>query len=389
MRPVAIVGAAETDEIGKLPDISAMQLHAQAAHNALDDAGLGLSDIDGIACAGLDPIDVADYLGIVPTWLDGTDVGGCSPVVHVRHAVAAIAAGQCRRVLVTHGESGRSGVGMTPWAPPRQSAQEQFELPYGVNGAATLFPLGLRRYMHQYGLTSEQLAMVPVVQRRWASMNPRAKMRDLIDVEDVLASPVIAHPIHLLMCCLVTDGGGALVVQAVDPEEAGDLRRPPVYVGGVAEAYESSVVASLTELTSSGAMRRAASSALTSAQVSHDEVDHLMVYDAFAHVPLYGLEALGFVGPGEAGPFVAEGNTAPGGRLPMNTNGGGLSYTHTGMYGMFAIQESVRQVRGEAPAQQSPVDVAVTLAVGGMFMSSACLVLASADAWSSRIGGRR
>ncbi|MEO3862347.1 thiolase [Acrocarpospora sp. B8E8] len=374
---VAIVGAAETDRIGKVPDMSALELHAQAAVNALRDAGLTPADVDGVASAGESPVDVADYLGILPGYLDGTNVGGSSSMLHVRHAMAAIASGLCTTVLVTHGESGRSRVGMVPWAPAPQSSMAQFEVPHGPIGAPALFPIGVRRYMHLYGMTEEQLATVPVVQRQWAARNPRAKLRDPITVADVLASPVIADPIHLLHCCLVTDGGGALVLTSA--ERARD-HRAPVHVLGAGESSESSVVSGLRDLTSSRAIERGGAAAMRQAGISHGDVDHLMIYDAFAHVPIYGLEDLGFVRRGEAPAFIADGNTAPGGPLPMNTNGGGLSYTHTGMYGMFAIQESVRQLRGTAPAQVPGVEVSLVTGVGGMFMSSGTLVLGSARA---------
>ncbi|WP_214106031.1 thiolase C-terminal domain-containing protein [Acrocarpospora catenulata] len=372
---VAIVGAAETDRIGKVPDKSALELHAQAAVNALRDAGLTPADVDGVASAGESPVDVADYLGIVPDYLDGTNVGGSSYMLHVRHAMAAITSGLCTTVLITHGESGRSRVGMVPWAPAPQSYMAQFEVPHGPIGAPALFPIGVRRYMHQYGMTEEQLAMVPVVQRQWAARNPRAKLRDPITVADVLASPIIADPIHLLHCCLVTDGGGALVLTSAD--RARDFAAP-VYVLGAGESSESSIVAGLHDLTSSRAIERGGTAAMRQAEITHADVNHLMIYDAFAHVPVYGLEDLGFVKRGEAPAFITDGNTAPGGPLPMNTNGGGLSYTHTGMYGMFAIQESVRQVRGTAPAQVPGADISLVTGVGGMFMSSGTLVLGSA-----------
>ncbi|TQJ29933.1 thiolase C-terminal domain-containing protein [Microbacterium sp. SLBN-146] len=373
---VAIVGAAESTDLGRIPDKSALELHADAALNALADCGLTPADVDGVASAGEMPVDVADYLGIVPEYLDGTNVGGSSFMLHVRHAMAAIASGLCETVLVTHGESGRSRVGMVPWMPAPQSLMGQLEVPYGPVGAPSLFPIGVRQYMARYGMTREQLALVPVIQREWAALNPRAKLRDPITVEDVFASPVIADPVHLLHCCLVTDGGGALVLTSA--ERAKDLHPSPVYVLGAGESSESSVVSGLESLTSSRAIRMGGERAFAQSGIRHDDVDHLMIYDAFAHVPIYGLEDLGFVGRGEAPAFIEDRNTAPGGRLPLNTNGGGLSYTHTGMYGMFAIQESVRQVRGIAPAQVHGVDVSVATGVGGMFMSSGTLVLGSA-----------
>lgn len=372
---VAIVGAAETTRLGVIPDMSAIELHADAARNAIRDAGLTNADIDGVACAGQSPVQMAHYLGITPRYLDGTTVGGCSFMLHVRHAVAAIAAGMCETVVVTHGESGKSRVGAGGgWrGGDASSLQAQFEAPYGPTGAPSTFPIGVLRYMKTYGLTHEQLATVAVVQRQWSSQNPRAMMRDLITVDDVFASRMIAYPMHLLECCLVTDGGGALVLTSA--ERAQDMPQPPVYVLGTGESSETPMISQMEDFTTSKAFRVSGEKAFAEAQIAPADVDHLMVYDAFAHLPIYGLEALGFVAPGEAGAFIEEGNTAPGGKLPMNTNGGGLSYTHTGMYGMFAIQESVRQVRGQAPAQVPDVKISVAQGVGGMFAAAGTLVL--------------
>ncbi|MFI6601542.1 thiolase C-terminal domain-containing protein [Nonomuraea sp. NPDC050536] len=370
---IVIAGAAETDEVGRLPYHSTLQLHLEAARNALADAGMTKDDIDGIATVGTPgPIQVAHALGISPAWLDGTAVGGSSFLFHVRHAAAAVSAGLCRTVLITHGESGRSRVGAGRHAVAADSVFGQFELPYGVVGPPTLFTLTALRYMKETGLTHEQLAGVAVAQRRWASMNPRAMYRDPITVEDVLASRLVAYPFHLLECCLVTDGGGALIVTTAER-----ARRSPVHLLGAGEAAESPVISQMEDFTTSKAFRMSGEAAFREAKISHTDVDHLMVYDAFAHVPIYGLEDLGFVERGEAGAFIEEGHTSPGGRLPMNTNGGGLSYTHTGMYGMFAIQESVRQLRGEAAAQVPDVEISVVLGNGGMFASAATLVLAN------------
>jgi acetyl-CoA acetyltransferase len=369
----AIIGAAETDELGTLPTTSALQLHAEAARNTLRDCGLRPQDIDGIAAAGQSPIAVAHYLGVDPDWIDGTQVGGCSFMLHVRHAAAAIEAGLCTTVLITHGESGRSRVGMGGFR--GASLATQFEVPHGVIGPPTLFPMGVLRYMKETGLTHEQLASVAVAQRRWAALTPRAKYRDEITVDDVLDSPLIAYPMHKLECCLVTDGGGALVVTSATRAASMDLPHPPVYLLGGGEAMETPMVSQMEDFTTSKAFRRSSAAAFAEAGIGTADVDHLMVYDAFAHLPIYGLEDLGFVGRGEAGAYIAEGNTSPGGELPMNTNGGGLSYTHTGMYGMFAIQESVRQLRGTASAQVEGVEISVAQGVGGMFMAAGTLVL--------------
>ena len=372
MTGIAVVGAAETTELGKIPHLSQQQLHADAALNAMADAGLTAKDIDGIATAGERPTDLAYYLGITPTWVDGTSVGGCSFMLHVRHAVAAIASGQCTTVLITHGESGRSGVGRGGFPRAPASLAGQFEMPFGPTGPPTMFTLPVLRYMKDYGMTHEQLAMVAVVQREWASMNPRASFQNEISVDDVLNSKMIAYPFHLLECCLVTDGGGALILTKAD--RAKDFPRPPVHILGTGESVETPILSQMEDLTSSRAFKVAGAFAMQDARITHADVDHLMVYDAFAHLPIYGLEDLGFCKKGEAADFIWEQNTAPGGSLPMNTNGGGLSYMHSGMYGMYALQESVRQIRGTAPAQVADANVSLCLGVGGMFGASGCIV---------------
>ena len=370
---VAIVGAAETTQLGKIPDMSQIQLHADAALNTLADAGLKASDIDGVATAGESPVAIAHYLGIAPRWVDGSSVGGCSFMLHVRHAAAAIEAGYADTILITHGESGRSGIGRGGGGGGRASLPAQFEMPYGPMGPTTMFTIGVLRYMKRYGMTHEQLAMVAVVQREWAGMNPRASFRDPITVEDVLNSRVIAYPFHLFECCLVTDGGGALILTSA--ERAKDFPNKPVYILGSGESVESPMISQMKDLTSSQAFRIAGSEAFRSAGIGHSDVDHLMVYDAFAHLPIWGLEDLGFCERGEAAGFIEDGNTRPDRKLPLNTNGGGLSYMHSGMYGMYALQESVRQMRGTAPAQVPGAEISVCLGVGGMFAASGCIVM--------------
>ena len=372
-----IVGASETDQIGKLPGYSTLGLHVEAALNAVADAGITVKDIDGIATVSAPgPVQVAHALGIVPRWMDGTGVGGTSFLLHVRHAAAAIAAGQASTVLITHGESGRSRVGAARFAMALSSPQGQFEMPYGVAGPTTAFTIPVLRYMKDYGLTHEELAYVAVAQRRWAAKNPRAMFRDPITVDDVLASRMVAYPFHLLECCLVTDGGGALVVTSAD--RAAGFPKPAVHVLGAGESAETPVVSQMADFTESQAMKLAGRDAFAEARISTADVEHLMIYDAFAHLPIYGLEALGFVAKGEAGGFISDGHTEPGGSLPLNTNGGGLSYTHTGMYGMFAILEGVRQIRGEAAAQVDGPRISVVLGNGGMFATSGVLVLGRA-----------
>jgi len=352
--------------------MSQIQLHADAALNAMADAALMPADIDGVATAVETPQQIAHYLGITPSWVDGTSVGGCSFMIHVRHAAAAIASGLCRTVLITHGESGRSRVGAPPRSVPPSSLAGQFEQPFGPMGPPSLFPIPVLRYMKAYGVTHEQLAMVSVVQREWAAKNPRATFRTPITVDEVLNSRMIAYPLRLLQCCLVTDGGGALILTA--GERAADFPQKPVYVLGTGESVETPMVSQMEDFTSSRAFRVAGPTAFRAAGITHADVDHLMIYDAFAHLPLYGLEDLGFVPRGEAGRFIEARNTAPGGKLPLNTNGGGLSYMHSGMYGMYALQESVRQMRGIAPAQIEGAKISVCHGVGGMFAASGTVV---------------
>lgn len=371
----AIVGAAETDDLGRLPEYSALRLNTESAINALADAGLTLGDVDGIAGTGRFPVDVAHDLGIEPQWVDNTSVGGCSYLLHVRHATAAIRAGMATTVLITHGESGRSRNGQPAFHTDSFIPRGQWEVPFGVGPFYSMFTVPALRFMKETGTTHEQLAEVAVAQRQWAHRNPRAFKRELITVDDVLASPMIAYPFHQLECCLVTDGGGALVVTSAD--RARDLPQPPVYVLGTGESSEHPAVSQMADFSSSRAFRTSSAAAFRQAGLTASDIDHLMVYDAFAHLPLYGLQDLGFVPRGEAGAFVAEGHTSPGGRLPMNTNGGGLSYTHTGMYGMFAIQEAVRQLRGQAAAQVDGLRTSFVQGVGGMFMAAGSLILAN------------
>lgn len=374
---VAIVGAAESTEMGKLPDMSQIQIHADAALNAMKDAGLSIKDIDGVATAGHNATEVAHYLGITPTWVDGTSVGGCSFMLHVRHAAAAIEAGLCNTALITHGESGRNWIGRSGASIFPSLFQMQFEQPYGVTRPPTMFTIPVMRFMKEYGVTEEQIANVAVVQREWAAFHPRASFRDPITVDDVLNSKMICYPFRLLMCCLVTDGGGALILTKAD--RAKDMPQKPVYVRGTGESVETPLVSQMETFTSSKAFRVAGSTAFEEAGITHSDVDHLMIYDAFAHLPLYGLEDLGFVKPGEAAGFIEDGNTRPGGSLPLNTNGGGLSYMHSGMYGMYALQEGVRQMRGISPAQVDGAEISVVHGVGGMFAASGTVVLTNVE----------
>jgi acetyl-CoA acetyltransferase len=376
---VAVIGAAETTGLGVLPEQSMIQLHAEAARNALADAGLTTADIDGVATGGPMPMEVSHYLGITPAWVDGTMVGGCSFMLHVRHAAAAIAAGAATTVLITHGESGRSRVGMSRYAVRApDTVSGQFEVPYGALMPFATFTVPALRFLHERGMSRTDLAEVVVAQRQWAAGNPRAFRRKPITVDEVLNdSPPVAYPFTRDMCCVVTDGGGALVLTSA--ERAADLPggSRAVYLLGSGEAVGSPVMSQMAEVDSFAGFRSSSAAAFRSADLTPGDIDHLMCYDAFAHVPLFMLEDMGFVGRGESGAFIASGATRPGGSLPMNTNGGGLAYTHTGMYSMFAMQEAIRQLRGEAAVQVPGVRTSFVQGVGMYFAASASLIFAS------------
>jgi len=384
-RKVAIVGAAETDRLGKLPHLSRLALNAEAARNALADAGLGIRDVDGIFSAAADPNELSEYFGIVPRYVDGTNVGGCSYIIHVRHAVAALAAGYCSVALIVHGESGRSWIDMERPGTPA-SPTGQFETPFGAAGAPTTFSLPVLRHFHQYGTTKLQMAHVPAATREWAVLNPKAIMHAAgpITPEDVLASRMVCYPFNLLDCCLVADGGGALVLVAAD--RARDFPKRPVWVLGTGEATAHRQVGMMRDFTVSDSSVVAGRAAFAEAGLGPADIDHLMLYDAFSFTPMMFLEDLGFCGRGESGPFVAETSrdaagrtiyrTGPGGSLPTNTNGGGLSHCHTGRYGMFALVEAVFQLRKEAGARQvQDIEISMVHGPGRQFAAAGSVIL--------------
>ena len=379
---IAIVGAAESDEIGHVPDKSALQHHSEAAYNALEDAGLKMSDVDGLFTAGYSTLLTAEYMGIQPRYTDSTSVGGSSFVIHVAHAMAAIQAGYCEVALITHGQIGYSGRGQGG-APDLTQPSAQYEAPYGIMGAPISYALACSRYMHEYGeeRTRQAMAEIAVSTRKWAQLNPKAFMRDPMSFDDYHASRWIAWPFHLLDCCLVTDAGGAVVVTTA--ERAASCRKKPVWVLGAAEGHDHSMVSQMPSFTSLIA-RETGPRAMARAGVTHQDLDLTMIYDSFTYTVLLSLESLGFCGPGEGPDFVAGQRTAPGGDFALNTNGGGLSYTHTGMYGMFLLVEAVRQLRGEAGDRQvharkggaGPAKLALVNGTGGSLSSTGTAILA-------------
>ncbi|MEV0057649.1 acetyl-CoA acetyltransferase [Saccharopolyspora shandongensis] len=360
----------------KAPHLNAWQHHALATRRALEDAGLSKSEVDGYANADSKPADIAEYLGIRHRWIDGTSLGGSSFEFHVQHAAAAIRTGQADTVLVSYGSDqlsakGRSlGTGGGPVQNPHMWGC--YEAPYG-NTLVGSYAMATRRHMHQFGTTPEQLAEIAVTARDFASYNPNAQYRDPLTIDDVVNSRMIADPLHKLDCCVISDGGGAFLMTTA--ERARDLRQPPVYVLGAAAGQTHWNIGQMPDFTSVAA-RVAAREAYEQAGIGPGDVDMVMTYDSFTITALLLLEALGFCEPGEGGPFVAEGHIRKGGRLPMNTDGGGLSALHPGMRGLFLVVEAVRQLRGQAGDVQVPdCNIAVAAGSGGFLSTMGVTVL--------------
>ena len=376
---VAIVGAAESDKIGIVPDKSVLQLHAEAAHNALSEAGLTTRDVDAVFTAGTSPMETAEYLGIIPKFVDGTSVGGCSFIMHVGHAALAIANGLCNVALITHGESGKSRVGAGGYPQGAQTIRGQFEAPWGLPSPVGAYAMACSRHMAVYGTTQEQLASIAVSTRKWAALNPKAMYRDPLTVEDVLKSRMVAWPFHLLDCCLVTDAGGAVVLTSL--ERAKDLKTHPVVVLGLGESIDHNLISQMHDFTA-GPAAVSGKLAFGMAGLTPKEMDLAMIYDSFTYTVLMTVEDLGFCKKGEGGAFFANQRTAPGGEFPVNTNGGGLSYTHPGMYGMFVLIEAVRQLRHDYEAQGvrqvKDAKLCVAHGTGGVLSSAGTVILGRA-----------
>ena len=381
-REIAIVGVAESDEMGTVPNKSSLQHHAEAAHNALEDAGLSKGDVNGLFTAGFSTMATAEYLGIQPSFTDNTSVGGSSFVIHVAHAVAAIKAGYCDVALITHGQAGRSTRARVPQDP--NLPQAQYEAPYGIIGPPINYAMACTRYMHEYGedRTRQAMAEVAVATRKWANLNPKAVMHDTaMSFNDYHNSRWIAWPFHLPDCCVVTDSGAAVLVTTA--ERAAGCRKRPVWVLGAAEGHDHNIISMMPSYTSLIA-RETGPKAMARAGITHGDIDLTMVYDSFTYTVMLTLEGLGFCGRGEAADLVANQRTAPGGDFPVNTSGGGLSYTHPGMYGIFLLVEAVRQLRGECGDRQvqhkgdpgQNVKVALVNGTGGFLSSTGTAVLA-------------
>jgi acetyl-CoA acetyltransferase len=374
---VALVGAAESD-LGRVPGKTAIQLAAEASARALADAGLSKADVDGLFTFGfgrMGSVQFGEYLRIRPRYSDSSFMGGSTPVAFVGHAAAAIAAGLCEVALVCYGSTQASDaarrLGGGPEDPRLPSSQ--YERPFGMPTPLGAYALAATRHMAVYGTTAEQLAEIAVATRKWAAMNPVAMMRDPLTIADVLASPVIASPLHRLDCCLVTDGGGALVLTT--RERARDVRRPPVVILGVAETHTHQIISQMPDLTVTGAAQTGPRAFAMAGLTPHD-IDVTEIYDSFTITVLLTLEDLGFCKKGEGGAFVSGQRTAPGGEFPLNTQGGGLSYCHPGVFGIFTVIEGVRQLRHECgPRQVADAEIALCHGTGGVLSASGTAIL--------------
>ncbi|MEV4329754.1 acetyl-CoA acetyltransferase [Streptomyces sp. NPDC049597] len=381
-RKVAVVGISLSD-CGRVDGPTPYALHAQAARRALADCGLDRSVVDGLCSAGLGtlaPIDVAEYLGLRPTWVDSTAVGGATWEVMAAHAADAIAAGHANAVLLVYGSTARADIRAGRRTSDLSFGARgplQFEVPYGHTLVAK-YAMAARRHMHRYGTTLEQLAEVAVQARANAAANPDAMFRDPITVDDVLGGPVIADPFTKLHCCIRSDGGCAVLLAA--EEYVPDTAKEPVWILGTGEHVSHTTMSEWDDFTVSPAAV-SGRLAFERAGVRPAEIDIAEIYDAFTYMTLVTLEDLGFCAKGEGGAFVEKGRLLRDGGLPVNTDGGGLSACHPGMRGLFLLVEAVRQLRGEAGAHQvrgaegAAPRLAVASGTGGWFCASGTVVL--------------
>ena len=369
----AIVGVAESD-LGQVAEgMSPMDLVAQGTQRALADCGLSLKDVDGLFCAmtqqRMSINGMIEYLGIHPKFIGSSMTGGSSFEFHVAQAAAAIEAGLCNVAVIGYGSTQRS-VGRR-----QASAREvnPYETPYNPFFPSSAYALAASRHMHEFGTTREQLAEVAVAARKWAQLNPAAWEKKPLTVEDVLKSRMISHPLSVRDCCLVTDGGGAIVITSA--ERAKSLKKAPAYILGCGHGITHMNITSMPDLTVTGA-KASGEAAYRMAQLGPKDCDMVQLYDAFTVNTILFLEDLGFCKKGEGGAFVSNGNIAPKGGLPVNTNGGGLSYCHPGMYGLLILIEGVRQLRGECGARQvAKHDIAMVHGNGGVLSAQASVIL--------------
>ena len=375
---VAIAGVGVAG-LGEAHGYTEMELLAQAATRAVANAGLTMADIDGIATcsssATMWAMPAIEYLGLRPKFIESSMLGGSSFLAHLLPAMHAIASGQCNAVLVCYGSTQRTATfGRKEGVKARALLDPQpYEQPYKPLSPVTSYALAAQRHMHQYGTTRRQLAEVAVAARQWAQRNPEAFMRDPMTIDDVLAARMISDPFSVRDCCLVTDGAGAYVLMAAD--RARDLPVKPVYVLGSATEVWNRQISSMQDLTVTAAAE-SGPRAMQMAGVDHKDIDLIQLYDAFTINVLLFLEDLGFCAKGEGGAFVENGGIAPGGHTPVNTNGGGLSCVHPGMYGIFTLIEAVRQLRQEGGERQVPsASIALVHGNGGTLSSQSTAIL--------------
>jgi acetyl-CoA acetyltransferase len=384
-RRVAVVGVALSD-IGRVDDLTPHHLHAQAVRRAMADAGLTKDDVDGFASTGtgtLAPIEVAEYLGLRPTWIDSTGVGGGTWEIMAAHAVDAIARGQADVVVLVYGSTMRADL-----KKGRRTANlsfgargpVQYEVPYGHTIIAK-YGMSTNRHRHEYGTTMEQLAEIAVSHRYNAGFNPDAYYRDPITIDDVLSGKMIADPFTKLHCCIRSDGGCAVVLAAED--RVADCKTKPVWVLGAGQHTSHTTMSEWADFTT-GPAAVSGPAAFRRAGVTPADIDLCCIYDAFTFMVLATLEDLGFCPKGEGGPFVADGKLRLGGELPTNPDGGGLSACHPGMRGLFLIVEATRQLRGDYVAAGTPerqvvdAELACVSGTGGWFCSNGTLILSAA-----------
>ena len=379
----AVVGVGQAG-LGQARGYTEQEVLAQAAMAAIADAGLSLKDIDGITtCSSLSPMwamSVVEYLGIRPTFLDSTMIGGSSYVAHLLPAMHALASGQCNAVLVCYGSTQRTAkFNRADLTRARKSLDPQpYETPYDPPLPVAAYALAASRHMHQYGTTRKQLSEVAVAARKWAQLNPEATMREPLSLADVEAARPVCAPFTVRDCCMVSDGAGTFVLTRSD--RARDCARKPVYVMGNATAVWNRQVSSMHDLTVTAAFE-SGKRCYEMAGVSAKDMDLAMLYDAFTINTILFLEDLGFCQKGEGGAFVDDGGIAPGGRLAVNTNGGGLSCVHPGMYGVFLMVEAVRQLRGECGERQlKDPNLALVHGNGGTLSSQSTAILSALPA---------
>jgi len=369
----AIVGAAESDLGAVAALMHPVDLMAQGIHRALEDAGLELKDVDGLFCATTQArtsaMSLVEYLGLHNAYTDSTIVGGSSFEVHVAHAQAALAAGLCTVAVITYGSTQRT-VGRRAASAREYNA---YETPYKPFLPATAYAMAASRHMHEFGTTREQMAEVAVAARKWAQLNPVAWEKKPLSVQDVLGARMISYPFTVRDICLVTDGGGAIVMTTA--ERARNMKRKPVYVLGCGQSITHASITSMPDLTHTGAIE-SGRQAYKMAGLKASDIAMAQLYDAFTINTILFLEDLGFCPKGEGGRFVSDGRIAPGGSMPVNTNGGGLSYCHPGMYGLFILIEAVRQLRGDCGERQlKDAHTAIVHGNGGVLSAQSTVIL--------------